>query len=129
MQINHKRKTLIDNLFEIVGSCVERNDFYSARLYQRDLILLMMQDPRYSKSQVSSAYFALAEFCAKVNDYRGVNKYSNRASKYKQLPRRAKWAVLERLIQDGNKSHKNALSSIISEPKCRDFSRVHSEAI
>ncbi len=114
MQINQKRKTLIENLFEIVGSCVERNDFYSARLFQRDLILLMTQDPRYSKSQVSSAYFALAEFCAKVNDYRGVNKYTNRASKYKRMAQ-GNVTGLGKLIQDRNKFLKESAESVVSE--------------
>lgn len=121
MQINQKRKTLIDNLFEIVGSCVERNDFYSARLYQRDLILLMTQDPRYSKSQVSSAYFALAEFCAKVNDFRGVNKFSNRAAEYKHIASHGKVGGLGKLIQDGNKAHKKAPGSIVSDQSQRFF--------
>jgi hypothetical protein len=121
MQINQKRKTLIDNLFEIVGSCVERNSFYSARLYQRDLILLMMQDPRYTDSQVSSAYFALAEFCAKVNDFRGVNKYSNRAAKYKQIASQGKLGGLGKLIQDGNLAHKKAPGGIVSDQSQRFF--------
>jgi hypothetical protein len=116
MQINQKRKTLIDNLFEIVGSCVERNDYYSARLFQRDLILLMTQDPRYSKSQVSSAYFALAEFCAKVNDFRSVNKFSNRAAKYKHIASQGKVGGLGKLIQDRNKSLKDTVEQIVSEP-------------
>lgn len=115
MNINETRKTLIDSLFEIVGSRVKKNDFYAARLYQRDLILLMMQDRRFSKAQVSSAYFALAEFCAKVNDYRGVNKYTNRASKYKRMAQ-GNVTGLGKLIQDRNKSLKDTVEQIVSEP-------------
>jgi len=115
MNINETRKTLIDSLFEIVGSRVKKNDFYAARLYQRDLILLMMQDRRFSKAQVSSAYFALAEFCTKVNDYRGVNKYTNRASKYKRMAQ-GNVTGLGKLIQDRNKSLKDTVEQIVSEP-------------
>lgn len=115
MNINETRKTLIDSLFEIVGSRVKKNDFYAARLYQRDLILLMMQDRRFSKAQVSGAYFALAEFCAKVHDYRGVNKYTNRASKYKRMASQGDVTGLGKLIQDRNKSLKEPAESVVTE--------------
>ncbi len=85
MIIDRHGKPFIDRLFEIVESKVERADFLAARLYQRDLILLMMQDSRYSPAQVGDHYFALAEFCAKVGDFKGFNKFVIRASQYKRI--------------------------------------------
>jgi len=76
---------LIERLAPIIQKSKSESDFYAARLYQRDLILLLMQSPRTTPNQIASAYFELAEFCAMVGDYKGVNKFTARAVKYRKM--------------------------------------------
>lgn len=102
MKNDEKRKFLIERLFLAVGNCVEKRDYLSARLYQRDLILLMMQTKKYSNSQIADAYFALAEFCAKVGDFRAVNKFATRASKYRSLATEGNPSALSKFFQSGS---------------------------
>ncbi|MBA3859572.1 MAG: hypothetical protein C0507_21920 [Cyanobacteria bacterium PR.3.49] len=99
MSMHDKKRDLIQRLFEIVGACVKAQDYFSARLYQRDLILLMMQDSRFTNSQIADAYFALAEFCEKVGDYKGVNKFAARATSFRKAAITGKTNGLAQFIE------------------------------
>lgn len=81
MDVNEKRLYLISRLTETVEACISRRAYLSARLFQRDLILIMVQSS-FSDKEIADAYFELAELCSKVGDFRGVNKYVSRAAKY-----------------------------------------------
>lgn len=102
MSMRDKKRDLIQRLVEIIGACVKAQDFYSARLYQRDLILLMMQDAKFTNAHIADAYFALAEFCAKVGDYKGVNKFAARATSYKKSAITGKTNGLAQFIERRN---------------------------
>ncbi|HNB23166.1 MAG TPA: hypothetical protein PKZ32_12125 [Candidatus Melainabacteria bacterium] len=102
MDTDKKKEFLIERLFSKVVSCVEGRDFYAARLYQRDLILLMTQTGKYSHSQIADAYFALAEFCAKVGDFKAVNRFTTRATKYKSIGSQGNPSALSKFFQTGN---------------------------
>lgn len=91
---------LIHRLADIVKSCVRERDFLAARLYQRDLILLMVQCPKYSARQIGEAYFTLAELCSKVGDFKGVNKFVARASTYNQIGSQGKPSALGKMFAD-----------------------------
>ena len=77
--------TLIDRLSEIIEQSKERRDYLAARLYQRDLILMMVKTRTYSAREIAGAYFDLADLCARVEDFKGVNKYTYRAVEYRLI--------------------------------------------